>query len=436
MKLVVKRDPVYRRRRLVALLVLLALATLFALGVSALLRGARGGGTPASVASAPPASSGATASTSAPLTRLVEEKRVGGAITPRGLAASSRGLVLATNMMYRHTVTAYDASGSLVATIPDAVQLGQLGVTGHAGTSRGAPVEAAFVPDGSKAYVTNYAMTGQGFGAEPSDSCATDAKAQGSFLYRVDASSRTVDQVVAVGAVPKDLAVTPDGKTVVVANWCSGDLSVVDVASARQTARVAVGEHPRGVAVSPDGRTAYVLTAGEKGDGAVRAVDLAGRQARAIATVGPDPRRIAVEASGDLLVTSAGDDTVRRLAPTGAQKARVTVPDQPRAIALSTDGATAYVVSYGSGMLTALRTSDLRARSSISTPASPTGLAVEPTRGRVWVAGYTGTLALYREEAAPQPSAATASPAQSSTQPATPTPVTTAATTSPSASRT
>ena len=40
-----------------------------------------------------------------------------------------------------------------------------------------------------------------------------------------------IDQVIPVGAVPKYVAVTPDDKTVLVTNWCSWDLSVIDVAT-------------------------------------------------------------------------------------------------------------------------------------------------------------------------------------------------------------
>ena len=102
---------------------------------------------------------------------LVLIKTVTGDIAPKSVVASGRGLVFAQNMMYKHSITVYDKAGELVKTIPDSVDLATFGITDHPGVSRGAPVEVAFTPDGSKAYVSNYSMYGAGFGPEGSDDC-------------------------------------------------------------------------------------------------------------------------------------------------------------------------------------------------------------------------------------------------------------------------
>ena len=90
-----------------------------------------------------------------------------GNISPKSVASSGTGYVTAQNMMYRHSVTVYDArSLKLVRTISDAVNLRRLGYPSYPGTSRGAPVEAAFSSDGRYAYLSNYSMYGRNFGAE------------------------------------------------------------------------------------------------------------------------------------------------------------------------------------------------------------------------------------------------------------------------------
>ncbi|MFY7812711.1 MAG: hypothetical protein ACOVQZ_02550, partial [Candidatus Nanopelagicaceae bacterium] len=87
-----------------------------------------------------------------------------GDIAPKSVRASGTGFVSAQNMMYRHSVTIYDANDmNLIETIADRVDLKQLGFSGYTGTHRGAPVEGAFSPDGKHLYVTNYAMYGKGF---------------------------------------------------------------------------------------------------------------------------------------------------------------------------------------------------------------------------------------------------------------------------------
>src|SRR5581483_1229767 len=76
-------------------------------------------------------------------THLVLRKVIGGQISPKSVASSGTGIVLAQNMMYRHTVTVYSArSFRLVKTISDAVRLSKLGYPQFHGWARGAPVEA------------------------------------------------------------------------------------------------------------------------------------------------------------------------------------------------------------------------------------------------------------------------------------------------------
>ena len=97
-------------------------------------------------------------------------RTVTGDISPKSVVASGRGLVFAQNMMYRHTITVYDRNGDLVKTIPDTVNLTDFGIPATPAL-QGAPVEAAFTPDGTHAYVSNYSMYGSGFGPEGDDDC-------------------------------------------------------------------------------------------------------------------------------------------------------------------------------------------------------------------------------------------------------------------------
>src|SRR3712207_2269736 len=54
----------------------------------------------------------------------------------------------------------------------------------------------------------------------------------------------------------------PTGPRVYVTNEMSGDLSVIDVATARELARVPLGKRPRGIRASPDERYLYVALSG------------------------------------------------------------------------------------------------------------------------------------------------------------------------------
>nr|MDT0665524.1 hypothetical protein [Micromonospora sp. DSM 115978] len=176
-----------------------------------------------------------------------------------------------------------------MATVPDQVDLGALGGPADADLVRGAPVEAAFAPDGDHAYVSNYSMYGPGYGAEGTDTCSPSSPIDRSFLYRLDMEALAFDRVVEVGQVPKYVAATPDDRYVLVSNWCSYDLSVVDTAEFRELRRVELGAYPRGIVVSPDSTTAYVAVMGST---RIAVVDLASFDVSWIDGVGSGPRHL------------------------------------------------------------------------------------------------------------------------------------------------
>ena len=130
---------------------------------------------------------------------------------PKSVVASQTGLFFAQNMMYRHSITVYDRRFRLLKTIDDAVDLGRHGHR-ELGRARGAPVEAAFTPDGAYAYVSNYSMYGAGFGREGRDSVyARFRRPNAASSTGCDTKRLRIDRAIRVGAVPKFVAVTPDG---------------------------------------------------------------------------------------------------------------------------------------------------------------------------------------------------------------------------------
>ena len=223
--------------------------------------------------------------------RMKQRKVISGTISPKSVVASGRGAVFAQNMIYNHSVTVYDEDGTLLSTIPDAVELAKFGITGHpAGRVQGGPVEMAFSPDGKDAFISNYSMYGPGFGNPGHDSCSPASGFDSSFVYRVDVGSLKVDKVIPVGSVPKYVATTPDGKYVLVTNWCSYDLSVIDASSGAEVKRLPIGRYPRGIAVDPSSKTAYVAVMGGRD---IVTVDLDTFALGRIANVGqraPSPR--------------------------------------------------------------------------------------------------------------------------------------------------
>jgi len=154
---------------------------------------------------------------------------INGSISPKSVRSSGTGIISAHNMMYRHSVTIYDANTfKLIKTIPDAVKLSKFGYSKYSSIYKGAPVEGAYSPDGKYLYVTNYSMYGKGYNHEGHDTCSPASHYDTSFLYRIDLSNYEIDAVYPVGSVPKVVEVTPDNKYILVSNWCSYDLKVCE----------------------------------------------------------------------------------------------------------------------------------------------------------------------------------------------------------------
>lgn len=321
-------------------------------------------------------------------------KVLSGNISPKSVAASGAGYVTAQNMMYRHSVTVYDArSLRLVKTISDAVRLSRLGYPEYHGVSRGAPVEAAFSSDGRYAYVSNYSMYGAGFGREGSDTCSPSSGYDRSFVYRIDMEKLRIDRAYKVGAVPKVVAVTPDDRYVLVTNWCTYDLSVISTRLGRQVKRISIGPYPRGIAVSPTGNAAYVAVMG--GNELVR-IDLRSWKTSRVG-VGAGPRAAEFHPSGRYVFVSLNAEG--RVAKvdlrTRTVRAKVSTGSAPRSLALAADGRALYVVNYESGTVTKLRTSDMKAVQTIEACYHPIGITYDRVTRRVWVACYTGTIRVY-----------------------------------------
>ena len=383
---------------------LLGLATLMGVtGLAIALLGSSGSTTPTAAAAR---SQGSPRTNVSPLGRLAPGpptdqrrlsiiKTISGHISPKSVAASNTGLVFAQNMMYTHTDTVYNSAGSLVKTIPDTVNMAQFGIPGHPGVTHGAPVEAAFNPDSRYAYVSNYSMYGSGFGPEGKDSCTpASAKAAGdtnSYVYRVNMATLSIDQVIEVGVVPKFLAVTPNGKYLLVANWCSFDLSVVNIAEAREVVRLPMGAYPRGLAISPDSRTAYVAIMGA--DDVVK-VNLSTLTKDGSFTVGENPRHLVIDRTGHYLYASlnAPGDVVKVNLANDSVLATVHTGERCRSLAISADGRSLYVVNYQSDTVTKLRASDLRVLQNLDTGVHPIGITYDAVTGDVWVAVYSGQI--------------------------------------------
>jgi YVTN family beta-propeller protein len=327
-------------------------------------------------------------------TKMTLVKTITGDISPKSVRSSGSGLVSAHNMMYRHSVTIYDANTfELVSTVSDSVQLSKYGYSKYSSIYKGSPVEGAYSPDGKYLYVTNYAMYGKGFNREGHDTCSPASGYDTSFLYRVNLANYEIDNVYPVGSVPKVVEVTPDNKFVLVSNWCSYDLKVISVDSQKVVKTIKIGRYPRGIAVSNDSKFAYVA---EMGGNQIHVINLEDFSKTYI-PIGSNPRAIVLSPDNSMMYVTmnlsgkvASWDLINNKAGKSVKTGKAA-----RSLAISSDGTALFVVNFVSDTISKVRTSDMKVFQSIKACNEPIGITYDSPTSRTWVACYGGAIKIF-----------------------------------------
>ena len=319
---------------------------------------------------------------------------INGSIAPKSVRSSGDGVVSAHNMMYRHSVTVYDAkSFELLQTIPDSVSLKDFGFSKNSGKYKGAPVEGTFSPDGKYLYVSNYAMYGKGFNKEGTDTCSPADGYDKSFVYRINRSNYQIDSIYSVGSVPKVVEITPDNKYVLVANWCSYTVSVISIEQNKVVKTVKIGRYPRGIAINNDSSKAYVA---EMGGNRIHVINLQDFSTTFI-PIGSNPRAIVLSPDNSTMYVTmnlSGRVASWDLVSNKPGKS-VRTGEAARSLAISADGSALYVVNYKSDTMSRVRTSDMKVTQNIKVCDEPIGITYDVPTGNTWVACYKGQVKIF-----------------------------------------
>ncbi len=274
-------------------------------------------------------------------------------------------------------------------------------------------VAAAITPNGQKLYIANNG----GF---------TNADvAQGTTVYPIDVTSRTVGQPIQAGLGPFAIAVTPDGRRAYVADMGSFDFSAliaaapakitpqlmanlvkvndaqtltpIDVASDQPGKAINVGPGPGAVAITPDGKYAFVADSGtpHHPQGYVARVDLAtGTTTGPLIRTGIGSMGVAITPSGKWAYIAntgwwnkAGDTISPIDLATLKVGAPIKVGTAPLGIAITPDGKELVTANYGygypgGGTVTPVDLATGKAGKAIRVGPAPDAITIAPN-GRV-----------------------------------------------------
>ena len=185
------------------------------------------------------------------------------------------------------------------------------------------------------------------------------------------------------------LAMAAEGRTVYVANPGGDTITPISTATEEPGQPIVVGPSPDAMAVTPDGRTVLVLTS--TGVTGVTPVDaVTNRAGKPVAIQGAYALRVA-PGGGTAYVLATPDPNSQQgfVVPVhiraGTAGTPIKVGLSPARIAFTPDGKMAYVANYASQSVTPIRLADGRAGPAIAAGKIPTRLAVSPDSATVYV---------------------------------------------------
>jgi YVTN family beta-propeller protein len=247
------------------------------------------------------------------------------------------GLAVTPDSAFVYVANSGDNTVSVIRTSDDTVV-----ATIPVGTS---PHGVAVTPDGAHVYVANY---------------------NSNSVSVIQTSDNTVVNTIslAVGSQPYALAITPDGAHIYTANSGNNTVSVIQTSDNTVVGSpIAVGNLPVNLSITPSGAFVYVV---DESSNAVSVIQTSDNTVINTISVGQNPKGIAAAPDGlHVYVTNFNDNTAS-IIQVSSQTVVNTVPvgDMTPGIfdagnlAITTDGAYAFILRTANGAASLLRLSD------------------------------------------------------------------------------
>jgi YVTN family beta-propeller protein len=198
-----------------------------------------------------------------------------------------------------------------------------------------------------------------------------------------------VSKRIQVGSHPLQLALTPDGTTLVVTRYDNA-VAFVDTATSTVTTLATPQYNPSGIAISPDGSKAYVTSYIDTQPNVV-VIDMASRKVTAALPVAAFPKSIFLTPDGAMAWVTFYQSTTLYVIDTLSMTVTATVNAGSRAdtgMAISPNGTRAYVAT-APDQLVVFDTATLAKVGSVTVGKSPSDVLVTPDGTRAYVNSQT-----------------------------------------------
>jgi len=209
----------------------------------------------------------------------------------------------------------------------------------------------------------------------------------------------------ATGAPLGEVALTPDGKTLVISDASlPSRVHLVDVESQKLLGSVEVGKDPGPMVVLPDSSKVFVADTGEP---KVSAVDIASRQLLSHLEMAAPPSALLLKPDGgEIFVLSALGSSLSILdAFHDNVEQNMTTGREPSAAVIRRNQSVLYIANAGDGSVTALEVENRTVLSSTRTGTEPRSLALTPDERYLVVADAASSdVAILRTDVTDAPS--------------------------------
>lgn len=194
---------------------------------------------------------------------------------------------------------------------------------------------------------------------------------------------------IKLGREPEGVTVSPDSRTLYVADQDAKDVHVVDVRS-KKTSVVKVPNTPRFLALSADGSRLYVSLFEDDFTGnGMAVIDTVNRSLVKTIRTGPRPFEPAVAPDGKVWVPIHNGARVEIYDDKSlTEAARISVPPNPHWIVFTPDGSTAFTANHESSQISVVNVADRLVRKNFKVGKSPHALAVTPDGEQLVATNY------------------------------------------------